>query len=240
MFSELNNSFMVEYERYLRDIRGNNQNTSNKSLKFIKHILNKAVEEGLIKENLCNKFKLKRKEGKREKLSLNEVDILSKLLNSGKLKPNKENVLRYFLFCCYTGLRYSDIRTLKYKDIVNDIISIRMHKTEEYVRIPLIEKAKILMPKNSYFSNQNIFKVLTDQPTNRYLKEIMTTASINKYISFYYSRHTFATTGAELGIPFEAIKEFLGHSNMQTTMIYAKLTDKLKIKEMGKWDQLEY
>ena len=67
-----------------------------------------------------------------------------------------------------------------------------MIKTKEPVYIPLIMKAKDLIPGKG-FANQNVFKVLTDQPTNRYLKEIMKTAGIQKKISFHCARHTFAT-----------------------------------------------
>lgn len=227
---------MSEYEGYLRTTRGNNKNTAIKSLIFIKNMLNKAVESGVIKENLCNKYKLGRIEGNREHLSLNELETLHTLLFNPKLKPNKANVLRYFLFCCYTGLRYSDIKTLKYSDISEGIISIKMHKTGELVKIPLIPQTKALIPDTTkYFENQTLFKVLTDQPTNRYLKEIMITAGISKHISFHCTRHTFATVGLTLGISISLISKLLGHTNLKTTQIYAKYGVETLKKEMEKW-----
>lgn len=237
VFSELTPAFMDAYKQYLIQVRNNNKNTIIKSLLFIKNMLNKALKEGLINDNPCKSYKLGRIEGNREHLSINELEKLNELLCPGELKSNKANVLRYFLFCCYTGLRYSDILSLKYSDINNDIISIKMHKTEELVRIPLIEKAKNLMhPDNEYFKHQNVFKVFTDQVTNRYLKEIMEIADIEKIISFHCSRHTFATVGIDLEIPIDIISKLLGHTDIKTTMIYAKYNDGVKIREMGKWE----
>lgn len=238
-FSELTTSFLDEYKQYLIRVRNNNKNTIVKSHAFLKNMLNKAVIEGKINDNPCKYYKQGRIEGNREHLTLNELNILWKLFFSRNLKKNKENVLGYFLFCCYTGLRYGDIKSLKFSNINDDMISIKMHKTEELVRVPLIDKAKELMQPNSeYFKNQKVFRVLTDQVTNRYLKKIMEVAEIDKNISFHCSRHTFATVGIDLGIPIEVISKLLGHTDIKTTMIYTKFNDGVKIREMGKWGEI--
>ncbi len=236
-FSDLNLNFMSEYEQYLITIRGNGKNTVIKSLIFIKNMLNKAVESGIIKENPCKGYKLGRIEGNREHLSLKELKTLNRLLLDQKLKPNKANVLRYFLFCCYTGLRYGDIQTLKYSNIKDGIISIKMHKTGELVKIPLIRQAKALIQNETkYFANQTVFKVLTGQPTNRYLKEIMKVAEIKMHISFHCARHTFATNCIKLGIPIDVLSKLLGHTDIKTTLLYIKYSTDIKEKEMEKWN----
>lgn len=237
VFSELTPSFMDAYKQYLIQVRNNNKNTIIKSLLFIKNMLNKALNDGLINDNPCKSYKLGRIEGNREHLTLNELNKLEKLFYSKNLKKNKENVLKYFLFCCYTGLRYSDIKSFKYSDINEDMISIKMHKTEEFVRVPLIDKAKKLLPNEKmYFKNQPIFKVLTNQPTNRYIKDVISIADIKKKISIHCARHTFATVGIDLGIPIDVISKLLGHTDIKTTMIYAKYSDGVKKREMGKWE----
>lgn len=114
-----------------------------------------------------------------------------------------------------------------------------MHKTGELVKIPLIPQAKSLIPNGQkYFEQQQIFKILSDQPTNRYLKEIMLTAEISKHISFHCSRHTFATVGLNLGIPMSLISELMGHTDQKNTEIYAQYDTTIKRKEMEKWDNI--
>ena len=77
-----------------------------------------------------------------------------------------------------------------------------------------------------------------NQVTNRYLKEIMQVAEINKPIGFHSARHSFAICGLELGIPIEVISKLLGHRHLSTTQIYAEITDSLKIREMKKWENV--
>lgn len=100
----------------------------------------------------------------------------------------------------------------------------------------MILKAKELLPEQG-FDNQNVFKVLTDQPTNRYLKDIMITAGISKHMSFHCSRHTFGTCSLDFGIPIEVVSKILGHTDIKTTAIYAQIRDGLKEQEMGKWNK---
>lgn len=78
---------------------------------------------------------------------------------------------------------------------------------------------------------------MTDQATNRYLKEIMLTAEIPKHISFHCARHTFATTCLTKGISIEIIRRYLGHNDRKTTLIYGKIETSVLIKEMRKLDQ---
>lgn len=235
-FDEIDTDFMLDYHNFLTGNRQNNKNTAIKSLSFVKSMVNKAVNLGIIKESLCKKYKQERIEGDREFLTLTELQMLDRKYHDGEFKPNKANVLRYFLFSCYTGLRYLDIKNLRFKNINEDVISVKMHKVKKTVRIPLSSKAKKLIPGNNAFEEQKVFRVLSDQPTNRYLKEIMAQAEINKSISFHCSRHTFATNGLELEIPLEVIQELLGHDDIKTTRIYAKMLDSRKKKEMDKWE----
>ena len=99
----------------------------------------------------------------------------------------------------------------------------------------IIERARKLIPEPR-FINQNVFNVLTDQPTNRYLKEIMATAGIKKRISFHCARHTFATCSIGLGMREEIIARILGHVDNKSVKEYARIEDYVKETEMGKWN----
>ncbi|MDP2724233.1 MAG: site-specific integrase, partial [Bacteroidales bacterium] len=222
LFKNIDKSFIDRYELFLIKERNNNSNTVNKSMKFLKSMLNRAVDDGLIKENVFDKISIGRTIGNREFLTLDELNRLNAIYFSNMLKPNKANVLRYFLFCCYTGLRYSDVANLHHTNILDgNYLSVEMIKTKEHVKIPLSEKAKELLPLLN-FKAHPVFKVLKDQPTNRYLKEIMKDAEINKRISFHCSRHTFATVSKSLGIDYDVISKILGHTDIKTTQIYTK------------------
>jgi len=245
-FQDIDIQFVKEYQHYMLSELHNDISTCYKSLAFIKQIINKAIVDGELKDNPFKNFPIKRFTGNRTFLSLEELNRLNTLYWKGQLPGNKNNVLRYFLFCCYTGLRYKDIKNLKFSDIqigqlsnsaIHKIIIIDMHKTGKPVRIPVIEPAEKLIPADG-FDQQPVFNVLTDQPTNRYLKEIMKVAEIHKNISFHCSRHTFATIGRSLGISLDIISVILGHTDLKTTRIYTKYEDTMKIQEMLKWNKI--
>ncbi|MBN2663328.1 MAG: integrase catalytic domain-containing protein, partial [Bacteroidales bacterium] len=110
---------------------------------------------------------------------------------------------------------------------------LQMHKTGEIVTIPIIEKALRLMPKE-YRKTDKIFKVLANQTTNDILKKVIKKADINKNISFHAGRHTLGSIGINVGIPIEVVSKILGHKDIKTTLIYAKLNESTLFDEMKK------
>jgi site-specific recombinase XerD len=233
VFSDIDLNFIKAYDTFIITKTDNCDNTRFKALSVFKSLINRAIRNGHIKENPFKDFPISKKSGKREFLSMEEISLLEELRQ--KPLPNTiSNVLQYFLFACYTGLRYQDIKDLKFKDIDNDMVSIIMHKTKERVTIPLSIRAKNLLYPG--LQNQKIFRVYVNQVTNRYLKEISKLSGINKEISFHCARHTFATIGISLNIPIEVISKLLGHTDLKTTQIYAKVMNDVKIKQMEKWD----
>jgi integrase/recombinase XerC len=241
-FNELTLDFIKEYHIYMMTTLENNENTCHKSLSFLRSMLNNAIKLGLLNENIFRKYPLKRVQGNREFLTIDELGKLEKLFQTKALKRYQWNVLKYFLFGCYTGLRYQDIKDLKFKDIKTEvhhdhetrIIRLSMHKTKDQVSIPVIQQAGKLIGEG--FAHQQVFKVNCNQVTNRYLKEIAEKAGIGKRLTFHCARHTFATVGISKGIPIEVISKLLGHRDLKTTMIYTKVVDDLKIHYMKNWE----
>jgi site-specific recombinase XerD len=233
-FNDIDNTFLKRYQAYMEKKKDNNENTVYKAFRFLKSIINRAIKEGLIKENVFSQFPIKTVDGLRQRLTIEEVQHLNRIYSENTLKDARENVLKYFLFACYTGLRYTDVKNLTFSDVRDSSVYIRMDKTRVVTSIPLTTQAKKLIISGC--PEETVFQVFTNQATNRYLKEIMKIAGINKSISFHSARHTFATCGLELGIPIEVISKLLGHKHLGTTQIYAKITDNLKIKEMKKWE----
>lgn len=233
LFEEINQDFIEAYKKYMIVTLENKPNSVSKSLAVVKSMLNRAISEGYIKENPFKNIPIQGIKGNREFLTKEEFKKLE-AIDRSKLNNPQKNVLKYFIFSCYTGLRYQDIKNIKYKHIEGDMIKITMNKTKQLVKIPLAKKAKKLLEYKE--PEMFVFRVFTNQVTNRYLKELMSVSGIKKKISFHCARHTFATIGIELGIPIEVISDLLGHSDLKTTKIYAQILDHIKEKNMKKWN----
>ncbi|MBT7993904.1 MAG: hypothetical protein HN691_03455, partial [Bacteroidetes bacterium] len=187
--AEVDMTIADEYEKYCISKLGNNANTASKSIEFLKRIMNKAVEHGIMDNNPIKAKKVKRLDGKMEYLNVQEVILLDKLFHSGDLPENYMKSLRPFLFACYTGgLRFSDVKRLTFKNITKqsfldnetgkmtemEVISTSIHKSRDLqqVDVPLLAKAKVLLP-NKELDEQQLFPLFTEPAVNRNLKKIM-------------------------------------------------------------------
>ena len=233
-FSDITPEFIREYCSFLPNIKHNSDNTISSSLSFLKGIISKARKKGVTNIHPFNEIKIKSISGHREVLSMEELNKLEHLYHYGEMDQRHRNVLGYFLFACFTGLRFSDISALKMKDIKNSIVDTLTKKTGVWVRIPLSKRAINLLnnPHNGY-----AFRVISNQKTNEYLREIINTAKINKKITFHCGRHTFASRCIDLGVPLYIVAKFLGHTDIRTTEIYTQYTDNQRIREINKWDK---
>jgi len=239
-FAEVDALFMKQYTNWMINEQGNNKNTVKRCLKFVKHIMNKALLEGIIQENPVKNFPIGEIKGDREFLTLDELNKLENLRHLGKLSRSQVKVLEYFLFDCYTGLRYGDLEKLQFKNLFLDkkepFLRIKTQKTGETITVPLIARALALIPEQE-FENETVFNMLTSQATNRNLTKIMDIAGIRKHITNHCARHTFGACGIQQGIPIEVLKKLMGHSHIETTEIYVRIQDDVKFREMGKWNK---
>ncbi|WP_303027555.1 site-specific integrase, partial [Duncaniella muris] len=145
-----------------------------------------------------------------------------------------------FIFSCYTGLAYIDIKELKKEHIQtsfdgNQWIMTHRHKTGTPVNVPLLAIPQELIKKYEGQAKDGLlFPVLSNQKMNAYLKEIAVVCGIEKNITFHLARHTFATTVTlSHGVPIESVSKMLGHTNIQTTQIYARITNQKISKDMA-------
>jgi len=239
-FADINEKFISDYRHYMLHTLHNNENTVSKSLRSLRTFVNIAMRYGYIRKNPFQYITIRKVDGKRDFLSVEELHQLTKLYFSNRLQDNmQQEVLRYFLFACYTGLRYSDIKNLKPSAFKDNHLQITMHKTSYIVNIPLSQKALSILPATpDTLSSDTIFRVYCNKVTNRLLKQIAQKAKITKKLTFHVSRHTFATVSIHLGIPIEVISKLLGHTNLKTTQVYAKIVDQVKEREMQKWNNL--
>ena len=245
LFSEIDISFIKRYERYLLNDLNNNKNTANKSLKFLKQIINKAKAEGLAKENPFINFPLSREEGKRTALNSIELQKLIDKYKDGTLNKAQLKSLKIFLFSCFTGLRIGDTLNLKFKNIhdfknadgsITRMIDITQGKTKVPVKVPIISTEVLnMLNERSWLPDENIFGYYKNgQTVNKHLKDIAALCSIDKNLHNHIGRHTFATTYTlNNGISLFTVSKMLGHTEIKTTQIYAKLSESMMITEMN-------
>ncbi|MES2837033.1 MAG: site-specific integrase [Bacteroidota bacterium] len=231
-FNDITIPFLNAYAAHMRDKLGNKTNTIHKSMRFIRNFVNRAKAQGLTQNEVFENYKLKTESTYRDYCNEKELIDLENLLHSD-ISQAQKYVLKYFLFCCYTGLRYTDIKNLRYSDIKDNLIVIIMHKTKEQVRIPLIDSAKELIDLSNK-SDSKVFKVATNQVVNRQLEKIIEKAGVKKQITFHCSRHTFAVIAIAKGIPIHIVSKILGHKDLKVTQIYAKIIDSVLFNEMDK------
>lgn len=134
-----------------------------------------------------------------------------------------EEIKNPFLFCCFTGLRFSDVKALRWENIEHGIIVLRMKKTREIVRVPISENARRFLPAPQ--EKGTVFKIGPLNTQTRGLKLWAKNAGIKKDLHFHMSRHTFGTLALENGADIYTVSKLLGHRNVETTQIYAKVLD---------------
>jgi len=229
---KVNYAFITEYDFYLRSVRKCANNSAVKYLKNFGKIIRICLSNGWLAVDPFANYKNKIKKVERVYLTEQEIENMA---NKKMASERLGQVRDVFLFCCFTGLAYIDVKNLKSCNIVTGVdgdkwISIKRQKTNTPSRIPLLPVASALL--NSYEDNPiclntgMLFPVLSNQKTNSYLKEIADFCGIKKPITFHIARHTFATTVTLVnGIPIESVSKMLGHTNIQTTQHYAKILD---------------
>jgi site-specific recombinase XerD len=238
-FSDITEKFINDYQHYMLHVLRNNENTVSKSLRSLRTFVNLAMRYGYIKTNPFKYITIKKVDGKRDFLTRDELNKITHAYFDEKVGSTKEKeILQYFLFSCYTGLRYSDLRALTMSSIEGNSIHIKMHKTGYLVNIPLSQKAIQLLPNMPASDSASIFRVYCNKVTNRIIKQLGQRYGIQKKLTCHVARHTFATVSITLGIPIEVVSKLLGHTNLKTTQVYAKIVDSVKEREMKKWNRL--
>jgi len=209
-------------------------------LTVISFVLNIAVKEKLIQSNPILELERydKPKVKTKERVYLT-IDELKQLENT---QCKQAEVKRAFLFACYTGLRISDINSLHYNNIIKDNNSydIRKHiiKVHKYITIPLSNKALQHIDITKIKTSDLVFSKLDPKHCSKQILKWCYSAGINKQVSFHSARHTFATIALTLGADLYTISKLLGHSNINTTQIYAKIIDSKKVEAINLFDRL--
>ena len=232
---EINLGFIQGFHAYLLGEKKMGQNSCTKHLKFLKKLLNLAVANSYISYNPVNAYKVEREP---VEIDFLDEEELRKIINFDTPLPRLERAKDMFLFGCFTGLSYIDIKTLTPEHFEKDNagriwIKKRRVKTGVLSRIPLLPIAKLILDK--YKGGEKLLPIQDPADINKYLKDIAILCGINKRICFHTSRHTFASTVTLANnISLEVVSKMLGHTNTRMTAHYAKLIDKCIGEQMDK------
>lgn len=228
----IDHEFIMSYDFYLRSERNCNNNSTVKYLKNFKKIILICIANGWLDKDPFIKYKPKVKEVKRDYLNAEELVLMaSKTLISDRVRQVRD----IFLFSCYTGLAYADVKKLKRSELVTGLdgqkwIYTSRQKTDTDSRIPLLPQALRLLAQYEdhpqCVDDGLLLPVLSNQKMNSYLKQIADACGITKELTYHIARHTFATTiTLANGISIESVSKMLGHTNIKTTQHYAKILD---------------
>lgn len=229
---QVNPEFVSSYEYWLRTVRKCANNSAIKYIKNFQKIINICFANEWISKNPFINYKSKLTTVVPNFLSQSHIDqILNKEFKSERLASVRD----IFIFSCYTGLAYIDIKNLTYENIFIDLkgekwIKTNRTKTKVAFSIPVLPITETIMNKykdHPKCLNQNlVLPILSNQKMNEYLKEISTLCDIEFNLTFHAARHTFATTVTlNNGVPIETVSKMLGHSTIRMTQHYAKILD---------------
>jgi site-specific recombinase XerD len=220
-----------QFDYFLKTKKQISTNTAAKYLTLLKGVFLKALRHEIIERNPFVNFVFKTTQVTKEFLTKEELEKLEGLkIENASLN----NVRDTFILSAYTGLRFSDAFELKATDLKRENdgqywISIKkIIKTGKPLRIPVLDKALKFIDKHKKYSEitGRLMPMISNQKTNAYLKVLADLAGIEKKLTHHCARHTYATTVAlSNNVPIEVVSNLLGHSNLKSTQIYAKITD---------------
>lgn len=234
-FKDITYTFLREFEQYLKE-QGKSLNTVAKHLRQLRTIVNESINHGLIKidDYPFRKFKIKQEKGHFEWLTPNELKKIENFKTTGKY----ELIRDAFLFCCYTGLRYSDFVRLRpeWLEKINGKpwLHLFTKKTDTEIRLPLslLFEGKAFNIISKYTDITYLVRIPGNHDANVMLSEVVKAAKINKRVTWHTARHTCATLLVYQGVPITTVQKILGHSSIRTTQIYSEIMPRTIVSDL--------
>lgn len=226
--SEVTPIVIHDFRIYLLTTKKCMPNTTTKILKFFKTIILFGRKNGFLIHDPFREIRFHLEPVDRGFLTDNEIKTI---MQKEMVTPRLELVRDMFIFSCFTGLAYIDVANLTEDNIVEldgkQWIMTKRQKTKIATNIILLDIPKMIIEKYaSVRKDGKLLPILSNQKMNAYLKEIADICQINKNLTYHVAHHTFATMSISKGVPIETVSKMLGHSKIQTTQIYARITNK--------------
>jgi len=233
-FGEIDRRLCVKFSDFLKSEVS--ANSAKIYYGIFKTALKQAVLDEILQKNPASGISIPTVEMETTFLTLTELRTLD---NTPCEHPDIKNA---FIFSCFTGLRFSDAKSLKWMDINEGAIIKRQKKTGMIATIPLASAAKIILEQQKELNKDSphaeVFHLPTNANTNRAIKKWAEAAGIKKKITYHCSRHTFGVLSLDSGIDIYTISKLMGHTNVTMTQRYAKLSDYKRDKEIQKLPEL--
>lgn len=232
-FFEINFDFINRYRSFLHHKKNNSATTIASSIKILLKYIRVAKRYGIPISINPDDIKPGSTKGNRTNLNLEEVAKLHDYYESKFITKGHKLALGYFLFSCYTSLRISDIKALQRADVLGNAITFKIKKSNKLHTIPLTKKAKAVIEHYpELFEEWN-----AEQKMNETLKKIAVICGIRKKIHFHVGRHSFATNFLRKGGKLEDLQVIMGHSNIETTMVYVHIVKAESIESIHLMDE---
>ena len=237
-FGSLDYQFLLDFEAYLRE-RHYAVNTIAKFMKILRRYVNIAIDLELMNKYPFRKYHIRLEAT--HKNSLTERELRKVERNVDSLPENEQRVARGFLFSVYSGLRFSDVSRVTRQHIKkinsNQWLVMKMQKTDREVRVPLSRmfggKAIDLIGKARNATGR-LFPMPNNARTNILLGRALRRLGIRKHCSFHCARVSSATLMLMRGGNLTTIQHILGHNDIKTTQVYAKVTDGTLLRDVGR------
>ena len=261
-FEKIDEVWLSSYMNHLRNIADMRNNTTEKHVNYLKWFLRWSVKKGYNGNTVFDSFKPKLKNARKKVIFLTwkELNQLRNLIIP-ETKKYLERVRDVFLFCCFTGLRHSDVYNLKRSDVKDNHIEITTIKTADNLIIELNNHSKTILDKykDVAFEDNKALPVISNQKMNDYLKELGELAEIDEPVrEIYYKgnqridevmpkyallgthagRRTFICNALALGIPPQVVMKWTGHNDYKAMKPYIDIADDIKVSAMDKFNQL--
>jgi integrase len=229
---------------YAKTLLEHSSHTRFDYINCLKHIFNTAIKQEIITKNPVQ-IRVKKIEKRLVYLTIEDIKQIFKVTAGVDME-----VRNAFLYSCFTGLRKSDIYNLKWCDIekrtvvIDDgsqkelfFMRVVQQKTGTIVSMELNEGAVTIL-KQQKQDREKVFDLVSYKHLRGKLKTIITMAGITKNVTFHTARHTFGTLGVTSGVPINVLMELMGHSDIKTTLVYAKIIDEVKSQNIHKYPKL--
>ena len=228
-FKDINYEFGESYKLFLLKNKEYKPAHVNRCLTWLNRLIYTAINRDVIKVNPIEDMKyVKVMKPERTRITMEELERIMAL---PMYTPKGEFTRRMFILTAFTGLAYADLQALKPSDIRKTsegrkYICVSRIKTDVEAYIPLHPIAlKIFKLYNLNDESQPIFPQMNRNETWRELKAIGLAAEIKSGFSYYSARHSFATFLLDAGVPIESVSKMMGHADISSTQVYAKITD---------------
>ena len=237
-FGQLNEHMAYEFQEYVLKDKGLAVDTARHYLAILKKICSLAFKEGHSEKRYFVNFKLP-KENRKAPRALNREDF--EKIRDLEIPASRvtHNIARdLFLFACYTGVPYADAVSITDDNIYTDDngalwLKYLRKKNEHLGRVKLLPEAIALIEKYRSNERKELFPMIHHPNLRRHMKGLRDLAGIKTDLVYHMGRHTFGSLiTLEAGVPIETISKMLGHTNLTTTQLYAKVTPKKLFDDM--------